>query len=286
MPHAAMIAAAATMGVAAVGAAVAFEIAVFKPWREENYPEGFAEGMRTEWKEFKDEFQRGFCDFRERVRNEVNHQETNVDPFSDIAIRPAQRRSSVLGANRSEGYHDDEEYEEMRQVQRDLDEFEMSERQSLFMNRRLQNEFATDQSMRRRKTHTRDQREHDENVVSSIESDLLRSDTEKAEYDLDSPHHNIGTFSPTLSPETLKSTTMLPGITNTTLQQDATRSSTVSEDEEWLSRASSPIRIEHDEDGIESGNCSDAWIQLENSPPGTPSSGSWSAIEHSSNGRG
>ncbi|PWN38457.1 uncharacterized protein FA14DRAFT_160017 [Meira miltonrushii] len=292
MPHAAVIAAAATMGVAA---AVAFEVSVFKPWREENYPEGFAEGMRTEWNEIKDEFRRGFWDFRDRVRNEANANRHGGprDPFSDMPASPPlspQRHQSLLGASKPEKYHDDEEYEEMRQVQRDLDEFEMTERQSLFMNRRLQTEFANDQTVRRRKPLTAAKGEGQEQIPS-VDSDLFKSASGKVTNDLDSPHHNIGASSPTVSPESLKGG-VLPEITNTTTTQDAeavqqntTRSSTVSDDEEWFSRASSPIRIEHDEDGMESGNVSDAWTQLENSPPGTPTSGSWSAIEHSSNGR-
>jgi len=298
MPHAAVIAAAASMGVAA---AVAFEISVFKPWREENYPEGFAEGMRTEWNEIKDEFRKGFWDFRERVRNEANANRSGTgtggghhqphEPFSDMPDSPPtpQRRQSLLGASKPERYHHDEEYEEMRQVQRDLDEFEMTERQSLFMNRRLQNEFATDQTVRRRKPLTRVQGEQQDEYISSLDSEQFKSATEKVEDVLDSPHHNIGASSPTLSPEPLK-VVALPETSNATehteiVQQDTARSSTVSEDEEWFSRASSPIKIEHEEDSLESGNVSDAWTQLENSPPGTPTSGSWSAIEHSSNGR-
>ncbi|KAN0062833.1 hypothetical protein ACQY0O_004653 [Thecaphora frezii] len=60
-----MIAAAASAG---IGAAVAFEFSVFRPWREENWPNGFREGLKAELEKLRKEFEEGVTEIRDDIR--------------------------------------------------------------------------------------------------------------------------------------------------------------------------------------------------------------------------
>ncbi|CBQ69994.1 conserved hypothetical protein [Sporisorium reilianum SRZ2] len=65
MVHPLVITAAATAG---IGAAVAFEVAVFGPWREENWPNGFGQGVRDELLKFRREFEEAVTEIRDEFR--------------------------------------------------------------------------------------------------------------------------------------------------------------------------------------------------------------------------
>lgn len=65
MVHPLVITAAATAG---IGAAVAFEVAVFGPWRDENWPNGFGEGVRSELHKLRREFEDAVTEIRDDLR--------------------------------------------------------------------------------------------------------------------------------------------------------------------------------------------------------------------------
>lgn len=121
MPHALIIAAAVTAG---VGAAIAFEVNVFKPWREEHWTEGWADGFRQEWDEFT-----------ENVR----------ENFNDITGENRRHRGDSFGSTHQEerrgrGRRDPDQQEEM-ELRREMDEFSMHEAQTSSVKTRLADEF-------------------------------------------------------------------------------------------------------------------------------------------------
>lgn len=65
MVHPLIITAAATAG---VGAAVAFEVAVFRPWRDENWPHGFGEGVRSEFLKLRREVEQAVNEIQDDLR--------------------------------------------------------------------------------------------------------------------------------------------------------------------------------------------------------------------------
>lgn len=120
MVHPLVITAAATAG---IGAAVAFEVTVFRPWRDENWPHGFGHGVRSEFlklrreveqavNEIQDDF-RTLRDGRRRPRN--GHRRLSDDELDDF------RRGVGEEASRESAQH----------------EFEMHERQALAYRDRL-----------------------------------------------------------------------------------------------------------------------------------------------------
>lgn len=135
-------------------------------------------------------------------------------------------------------------------------------------------------------------------ILQLIDADI--SDTGHA--DLDSPHHDVGEASPTISYASLKReestgddeqivrsrldpipnpTGAVPSTVQSGSASAGNHTNSVTSDEDWFSRASSPrtgfVDVQQDD-----GNVSDAWTQLEDSLPGTPTSGSWSAVEQGS----
>lgn len=125
MPHAAIIAAAVTAG---VGGAIAFELGVFKPWREEHWPNGIAQGIKQEWDVFAEDIREGFREISgERQRQQHSH---------------AQRHHHFRRGS--------EEEEEMA-LRREMDEFSMHEAQASSVRARLATEFQDGESVARRR---------------------------------------------------------------------------------------------------------------------------------------
>lgn len=134
MPHAAVIAAAVTVGAAAVvGTAVALEMSVFRPWREENWPEGIVEGVRSEWDEFRGELRRGLWELRDGIHG--NHRRSRSPPPGSACRETSQ---------------DDDQ--EMREMQQELNDFESHEEQMRSVRQRMTDEMGgAQQEVRRRK---------------------------------------------------------------------------------------------------------------------------------------
>lgn len=123
MPHAALIALAVTAG---VGGAIAFEVGVFKPWRDEHWPNGFAQGIKQEWELFAEDVREGF---REISGDRTRHQ---------------YLQQQHLNHNHRYRRHSNEEEE--RELRREMDEFSLHEAQSSSVRTRLTEEFEGEQS--------------------------------------------------------------------------------------------------------------------------------------------
>jgi hypothetical protein len=122
MPHALIIAAAVTAG---VGAAIAFEVNVFKPWREEHWTEGWAEGIKQEWDEFAENVRENFNDIT------GEHRQHRGFPFSGSSHHQGQRRG---------GRRNSDQQEEM-ELRREMDDFSVHEAQTSGIKARFADEF-------------------------------------------------------------------------------------------------------------------------------------------------
>jgi hypothetical protein len=132
MPHAALIVAAVTAG---VGSAIAFEMGVFKPWREEHWPHGIRQGIKQEWELFAEDVREGF---REISGDRNEHR-----------FRQQGRQHRSDQHNRSNSDAEDE-----RELRREMDEFSMHEAQSSSVKARFAQEFEEEREIggaRRRK---------------------------------------------------------------------------------------------------------------------------------------
>lgn len=112
MVHGALLGIALTTTVVAV---TAFEVGVFRPWREENWPQGFAEGVRQEWESVK-------MDFKEVIGG----------------TERARRRRRL----NEHGEEVEEEEDEEAALVREVEEFELHERQVLEMRAQMAREFG------------------------------------------------------------------------------------------------------------------------------------------------
>lgn len=117
MPHAFIIAAAVT---ASVGAAVAFEVNVFKPWRDEHWTEGWAEGIKAEWEEFTESVRESFDDV-----------------CGDNTTFPRNRRQSDNDRRRRRNSDQQEEFE----LRKEMDEFSQHDAQVSGVKARYADEF-------------------------------------------------------------------------------------------------------------------------------------------------
>jgi hypothetical protein len=120
MPHAALIALAVTAG---VGSAIAFEVGVFKPWRQEHWPNGIAQGIKQEWEVFAEDVREGF---REMSGDHIGHRNGN------FGGRRQQRNT----------YRRQQDGEEEDELRREMDEFSMHDAQTSAMRARMAEEFA------------------------------------------------------------------------------------------------------------------------------------------------
>lgn len=163
MVHALAIAAAATAG---VSVAIAFELAVFKPWRDENWPDGVTEGVRSELQKLRDDFGLAVSEIREDVRSLRDQR------------RARQRRAERLR---------DDELDDFRQgvgeehsVESGQHGFEMHEREAEAYRDRLRasfvathiQQYGSDAGLRRRRSRTTDPI---------------------------APHHSVGNLSPSMT---------------------------------------------------------------------------------------
>ncbi|EPQ27341.1 uncharacterized protein PFL1_05263 [Pseudozyma flocculosa PF-1] len=82
-----VIAAAASAG---VGAAVAFEFGVFRPWREDNWPHGIRQGIKVELEKLRRELQEGVDEIRDDIRDGIRGRRSprrgNSDRLSDAEL--------------------------------------------------------------------------------------------------------------------------------------------------------------------------------------------------------
>ena len=191
MVHPLVITAAATAG---IGAAVAFEIAVFRPWRDENWPHGFGQGVRNE-----------FFKLRREVEEAVNKVQ---DGFHTLR----EGRQPNTGSNRHHRRLSDDESEDFRrgageEASRESvqHEFEMHERQASAYRDRLRasmSESFTNGSeqqgrgLRQRRPANSDsqgQHEETEGIRRTMPVvDLRRSSSPEL------PHHRVGDASPSV----------------------------------------------------------------------------------------
>jgi hypothetical protein len=131
MPHAALI--------VGLGAAVVIgSVVAYETYRESKGEEPVMEGVKAGWNGFKSDLQRGLWDFRERMDGR--------DPEQT-------RREAGQAANEAQwsgGNRDRESQTEMEEVQRDIQDFEMHERQ-MRTSRQMWNEEINGTLTRRRK---------------------------------------------------------------------------------------------------------------------------------------
>lgn len=133
MPHAAVIAAATVGTAAALGSAVAFEMMVFRPWREENWPNGIVAGVRQELHEI----QQGLWE----LRNEAHLPSTPRSPTP----------------------------ESDQDLQAELDRFEMHERRLADIRADMMSEMGgPDQQLSRRHGYTHSQHQLENSEVSRL----------------------------------------------------------------------------------------------------------------------
>ncbi|SPO30035.1 uncharacterized protein UTRI_05874 [Ustilago trichophora] len=126
MVHPLVITAAATAG---IGAAVAFEVTVFRPWRDENWPHGFGHGVRSELLKLRreveqavNEIQDDFRTLRDGRRRPTNgNRRLSDDELDDF------RRGVGEEASRESGQHEFEMHERQASAYRDRLRASMSE---------------------------------------------------------------------------------------------------------------------------------------------------------------
>lgn len=129
MVHPLVITAAATAG---IGAAVAFEVAVFRPWRDENWPQGFGHGVRNEFlklrreveqavNEIQDDFRTLRDGRRRHSRSRQHHRRLSDDELEDF------RRGVGEEASRESVQHEFEMHERQASAYRDRLRASMSE---------------------------------------------------------------------------------------------------------------------------------------------------------------
>ncbi|CDU22426.1 uncharacterized protein SPSC_01056 [Sporisorium scitamineum] len=190
MVHPLVITAAATAG---LGAAVAFEVAVFGPWREENWPHGFGEGVRSEFLKFRREFEEAVTEIRNEFRTR----------------REDRRRGSGGNGHRrlSDGELDDlrRGVGEEASSESAQHEFEMHERQAsayrdrlrASMSRGLAQELDQPDSRlrRRRPAGTSDAEGESLSPTNSIKVPVIDVRTPSSP---EVPHHSLGDASPSV----------------------------------------------------------------------------------------
>ncbi|SPO31321.1 uncharacterized protein UTRI_05874_B [Ustilago trichophora] len=126
MVHPLVITAAATAG---IGAAVAFEVTIFRPWRDENWPHGFGQGVRSEFLKLRreveqavNEIQDDFRTLRDgRRRSRTGHRRLSDDELDDF------RRGVGEEASRESAQHEFEMHERQASAYRDRLRASMSE---------------------------------------------------------------------------------------------------------------------------------------------------------------
>ena len=186
MVHPLVITAAATAG---IGAAVAFEVAVFRPWRDENWPEGFGQGVRNEFLKLRREVEQAVHEIQDDLRT----------------LRDQHRRGS--GHRRlSDGELDDFRRGVGEEASRESTqhEFEMHEHQASAYRERLRasmNEsLATDpiqpqQGLRRRRRTGSGGSEEQLTETTSVRIPVLDVRMPSSP---ELPHHQLGDASPSI----------------------------------------------------------------------------------------
>ncbi|EST08385.2 hypothetical protein PSEUBRA_002142 [Kalmanozyma brasiliensis GHG001] len=189
MVHPLIITAAATAG---VGAAVAFEVAVFRPWREDNWPHGFGEGVRSEFLKLRREVEQAVHEIQDDLRT----------------LRDGRRRDTSRSRDGHRRLSDDELDDFRRGVGEEASresaqhEFEMHERQASAYRDRLRASMSesltsgTDQQdgrLRRRRPAGADAANEDRSARTSIIS-VPVMDTRKTTSP-EMTHHRVGSAS-------------------------------------------------------------------------------------------
>lgn len=199
MVHPLVITAAATAG---IGAAVAFELAVFRPWRDENWPHGFGEGVRSE-----------FLKLRREVEQAVNEIQDDLR-----TLRDGRRRGPDHAPRR---LSDDELDDFRRGVGEEASsesaqhEFEMHERQASAYRNRLRASMTEslttgtehqDGTLRRRRPAGAS--DADREASSPTRNVSVPVIDKRAPRSPEVPHHSLGDVSPHTPPEAQKDGTI------------------------------------------------------------------------------
>ena len=193
MVHPLIITAAATAG---VGAAVALELAVFRPWREENWPNGFREGIRVEFDKIRRDFEESVQEIRDefssRRSQSRRRRPSQQDPLTPQELDEFRRAEG-------EDRYDADRIEQLRQSQTlrrrssssvtARSEFDAFESQASAYRDRINQSLASGLSLpqqhsgqaRRRPAHST----LDETARNPFDSPEL-------------PHHHIGECSPSI----------------------------------------------------------------------------------------
>lgn len=189
MVHPLVITAAATAG---IGAAVAFEVAVFRPWRDEHWPHGFGEGVRTEFFKLRREVEQAVNEIQDDLRtlrngrrrdsrNRDGHRRLSDDELDDF------RRGVGEEASRESAQHEFEMHERQASAYRDRLRASMSEGLASGLERQ-------EGRLRRRHPAGGDDTSEAPSARTSIINvpvvDVRKSPSPEA------PHHKVGSESP------------------------------------------------------------------------------------------
>ncbi|UZJ51663.1 hypothetical protein CBS101457_000983 [Exobasidium rhododendri] len=274
MPHPALIALAVSAG---VGGIVAFEIGVFKPWREEHWPDGFAQGVKQEWDVFAEDVREGF---REISGDRIGHRNGN---FGGGRRDQQQRRDGHR--RRPSEWEEDE-------LRREMDDFSLHEAETSGVKARLADEFQEE------KDGARKRRPYGASPVDASEDALINaprlSYATSSSYDrykvdtseVQSPHHKIGE----MSPSSTSAAQLFEGEDQARSNHTPAHSFHAGSDgwqsprsnnstERWqvhfspVSNPASPGGEGEEEDG------SDSWTQLDDSRSSSPVSPTWSVTD-------
>lgn len=187
MVHPLVLATAASAG---VGAVVAFELAVFRPWRDENWPHGFAHGVRNEFFKLRQEVEQAVNeiqrDFRtrrdERRRGDDGHTRLNDDELDDF------RRGVGEEASSERSQHEFEMHEREASAYRD-------QLRASMMQASGSNPHHSSDGLRRRRRSTADGASgvaQDENATTTAVDEVRVTASPEL------PHHKLGNASPSI----------------------------------------------------------------------------------------
>lgn len=181
MVHPIVITAAATAG---VGAVVAFELAVFRPWRDENWPNGFGEGFRNEFLKLRREVEQAVTEIQDdlrtlrdgRRRGHGGHRRLSDDELDDF------RRGIGEEASSESAQHEFEMHEQQAAEYRDRLRASMTESM-------ISGGSQQDRGLRRRRPagENGSQGHHTERTQRRVPVVDVRPPTSPT-----APHHSIG----------------------------------------------------------------------------------------------
>ncbi|SNX86592.1 uncharacterized protein MEPE_05301 [Melanopsichium pennsylvanicum] len=192
MVHPLFITAAATAG---IGAAVAFEVAVFRPWRDENWPNGFGRGVRDELLKLRREVEEAVTEIQDGFRTlrddrlSTNRRANRLGRLSDDEL-DAFRRGVGEEASSESAQHEFEMHERQASAYRDRLRASMTENM-------LSGQDGHGQRLRRRRRPAGSGRGDGEasDMTRAVNVPVMDGQTPSSP---ELPHHSLGDASPSI----------------------------------------------------------------------------------------